>query len=244
MRDLPVFIASDVHLGAVPDDTELAFLSWLEHCGAEASRVVVNGDLFDFWFEYSTVIPRGYTRILGALRALVDGGTPVLLMGGNHDWWGGSFLRDEIGLEFHQKPVVLDLKGRNTLLAHGDGLGPGDAGYRVLRSFLRSWPTRFAFRWLHPDIGAQIARKVSKTEERPNRPLGWADSRSRVLEAWASEHLRARPELDMVVLGHTHVPMLREPEPGRYYLNAGDWVEHRSYAVLSTGDPPRLLEWS
>jgi UDP-2,3-diacylglucosamine hydrolase len=243
MEDLPVFITGDVHLGAVPTETEVAFLSWLEHCGSQASRVVINGDLFDFWFEYGSVIPRGYTRILGALCALVDAGKPVLLVGGNHDWWGGSYLRDEIGVEFHQHPVVVDLNGRSTLLAHGDGLGRGDLGYRLLRSFLRSGPTRFAFRWLHPDLGARIARNVSKTRERPNRSQRGEDSRSRVLEAWASERLRASPELELVVLGHTHAPQLTEVEPGRYYLNAGDWVEHRSYATLVTGEPPSLLEW-
>ena len=243
MRDGPVFITSDVHLGAVPPETEKAFLAWLGHCGAHASKVVINGDLFDFWFEYGSVIPRGYTRVLGALGALVDAGLQVLLQGGNHDWWGGSYLRNEIGVEFHQEPVVVDLLGVKTFLAHGDGLGPGDLGYRALRRFLRSRPTRFAFRWLHPDLGASIARSVSKTKERPQRLHGGAGSRSGILEAWASERLRAAPELDMVVLGHTHVPRLKEVEPGRYYLNSGDWVAHRSYAVLPSGDPPRLLEW-
>jgi UDP-2,3-diacylglucosamine hydrolase len=243
MQDLPVLLASDVHLGAVPPGTERAFLSWLEHCGGEASRVVINGDLFDFWFEYGSVIPRGHMRILGALCSLVDAGIPVNLMGGNHDWWGGSFLRDEIGVEFHQQPVILDLNGWRTFLAHGDGLGRGDLRYRMLRAMLRSRPIRFAFRWFHPDLGARIARQVSKTRERPERSGGREASRSRILEDWAVERLRTCPELDMVVLGHTHVPLLREIDPGRYYLNAGDWVEHRSYAVLTSGHPPRLLEW-
>ncbi len=244
MKDLPVFLTGDVHLGAVPRATERAFLSWLEHCGSGASRVIINGDLFDFWFEYRSVIPRGHTRILGALSSLVDAGIPVLLMAGNHDWWGGSYLREEIGLEFHQSPVVLDLKGRRTFLAHGDGLGPGDLGYRMLRFLLRSLPTRFAFRWLHPDLGAWVARRVSKTDEWPERSRGPEDCRSRILEKWASERLRSCAELDMVVLGHTHVPLLREVDPGRYYLNAGDWTHHRSYAVLASDHPPRLAEWS
>jgi UDP-2,3-diacylglucosamine hydrolase len=243
MMDRPIFITSDVHLGAVPAQTEKAFLSWLGHCGAHASRVVINGDLFDFWFEYGSVIPRGYTRVLGAVGALVDADIPVLLLGGNHDWWGGSYLRNEIGVEFHQEPVVVDLLGMRTFLAHGDGLGPGDRGYRALRWFLRSRPTRLAFRCLHPDVGARIARSVSKTKERPQRPHEGDDSRSRILENWASEQLRAVPELDMVVLGHTHTPRLKEVGPGRYYLNSGDWVTHRSYAVLAAGEPPRLLEW-
>lgn len=243
MQDLPVFLASDVHLGAVPPDTGRAFLSWLEHCGSEASQVVINGDLFDFWFEYGSVVPRGHTRILGALCALVDAGIPVVVMGGNHDWWGGSYLREEIGVQFHQEPVILDLQGHTTLLAHGDGLGRGDLGYRMLRFLLRGWPTRFAFRWLHPDVGARVARHVSKTEIRSERWHGKQEARSRALEEWAAARLRSCPDLDLVVLGHTHLPVLREVESGRYYLNAGDWVVHRSYAVLARGKVPCLREW-
>jgi UDP-2,3-diacylglucosamine hydrolase len=243
MSNSPVFLSGDVHLGAVPPETDRAFLAWLEHCGREASRVLLNGDLFDFWFEYGSVIPRGYTRVLGALAALVDAGIPVLLVGGNHDWWGGSFLRDEIGIEFHQEPVILDLQGRRTFIAHGDGLGSGDLAYRALRSFLRGAPTRLAFRWLHPDLGASVARLVSKTEGRTAESMERQQARSRFLEEWAEEKLRQAPDLDLVVLGHTHLPVLREVSTGQLYLNAGDWVVHRSYAVLAEGEPPTLHYW-
>ena len=111
MQGPPIFLASDVHLGVAPPETEQAFLAWLEHCGEEASRVVINGDLFDFWFEYRSAIPRGHTRVLGALAALVDSGIPVLLMGGNHDWWGGDFLTPEIGVDFSSGTEILDLHG-------------------------------------------------------------------------------------------------------------------------------------
>jgi len=243
MQDPPIFLASDVHLGAVPSENERAFVSWLEHCGSESSQVIINGDLFDFWFEYGSVIPRGHTRVLGALASLVDGGVPVVLMGGNHDWWGGSFLREEIGVAFHRQPVVLDLQGRRTLLAHGDGLGSGDLGYVLLRFLLRGPPTRFAFRWLHPDLGAWVARKVSKTEMRTGEPLSKQLARSEFLQGWARDTLKDSPELDLVALGHTHIPILTEVFPQRFYLNSGDWIVHRSYAVLSGKDPPKLLEW-
>jgi UDP-2,3-diacylglucosamine hydrolase len=243
MATRPVYLTSDIHLGVVPPQTEAAFLSWLEHCGQEASRVVINGDLFDFWFEYGSVIPRGHTRVLGALSSLVDGGIGVVLMGGNHDWWGGSFLREEVGVDFHQAPVVLDLQGKRTLLAHGDGLGRGDLGYRVLRFVLRGAATRFAFRWLHPDVGAWIARRVSKTHKRAEEPSEKLLGRARFLEQWAEQRLEEMPELDLVVLGHSHFPTVREVDPGRFYLNAGDWVARRSYAVLEEGEPPRVLEW-
>jgi len=243
MPDLPVYLASDVHLGSAPPQTEPAFLSWLDHCGTHASRVIINGDLFDFWFEYRSAIPRGHTRVLGALASLVDAGIPVLLMGGNHDWWGGSYLREEVGVDFHQDPVELEVQGRRVLVAHGDGVGGGDLGYRFLRLILRGGLTRFAFRWLHPDIGAWAARRVSRTEVRTGEPLEKQMARSAFLEEWAVGKLEVSPDLQLVVLGHTHIPLLKEPFPGRFYLNLGDWMAHRTYGVLEEGEPPRLMEW-
>ncbi len=243
MQDPPIFLASDVHLGVAPAETERAFLAWLEHCGTEASRVIINGDLFDFWYEYKSVIPRGHTRVLGALSSLVDSGVPVLMMGGNHDWWGGDFLRNEIGVEFLQEPALLELKGRKTFLAHGDGLGAGDLGYKLLRGVLRGSITRFMFRWLHPDLGAMVARKVSKTGTHPDGPTQNQIERSKFLEQWAVSRLESSPDLHMVVLGHTHVPRILEAFPGRYYLNAGDWLANQSYAVFASEAPPAVWDW-
>ena len=243
MEDPPIYLASDVHLGVATPETERAFLAWLEHCGAEASRVIINGDLFDFWFEYRSVIPRGHARVLGSLSSLVDAGVPVLLMGGNHDWWGGDFLTTEIGVDFLQEPAILELQGRKTFLAHGDGLGSGDLGYRFLRLVLRGSLTRFAFRWLHPDLGAWVARKASNTSLYPDGPSEKQLNRARFLEDWAIGKLSASPELDMVILGHTHVPVLKEVSPGKLYLNPGDWLVNRSYAVLSPAEVPRLQIW-
>lgn len=245
----PVYVTSDAHLGAVSPEGERAFLAWLEHAGSAASRIVINGDLFDFWFEYRSAIPRGYTRALGALARIVDDGVPVLLMGGNHDWWGGSYLRDEVGVDFHQEPVVVDLAGHRTYLAHGDGLGRGDLGYRLLRWMLRSRVTRTAFRWLHPDVGAWIARSVSVTPasappERSGEPSEAERARARILGDWARTKLRSEPDLDLVLLGHAHVPEVDEVDAGRFYVNTGDWIHHRSYAVLEPDTPPRLERWS
>ncbi len=243
MPEKAIHLASDVHLGIVPEETEQAFLRWLEHTGAAASQLIINGDLFDFWFEYRSAVPRGHTRVLAALARIVDGGVPVTLMGGNHDWWGGAFLTDEIGVTFLQDPVLLDLAGLRTFLAHGDGLGPGDLGYRILRRVLRSRLTRWCFGWLHPDAGSVVAGRVSRTEHRMTGPSERERARSLALREWGREKLRDDPELDLVVLGHTHIPVLEEVEPGRYYVNAGDWVNHRSYLVLAEGEAPRLREW-
>ncbi len=243
MSEKPIHVASDIHLGVAPPETERAFLRWLAHTAECASALILNGDLFDFWFEYRSVIPRGHTRVLGALAGLVDGGVPVSIMGGNHDWWGGSFLTDEIGVTFMQDPVVTDLQGFRTFLAHGDGLGRGDLGYRILRAVVRGRLTRWLFARLHPDFGTALGARVSRTEYREGGPSDAERGRSKAVRTWALAELRRDPSLDLVVCGHTHIPLLEEVEPGRYYVNAGDWLHHRSYLVLQEGHPPTLHTW-
>jgi UDP-2,3-diacylglucosamine hydrolase len=243
MPEKPVYLASDVHLGAAPPAKEEAFLAWLTHTPGVASQLVLNGDLFDFWFEYRWGVPRSYDRVLSLLREIVDGGVPVTLMGGNHDWWGGRFLREEVGVEFLQDPVVRTYAGLTTFLAHGDGLGRGDLRYRALRLILRGRVTRFAFGLLGPGLGGRVARGVSHTEQRWGEPTLDDKARAETLAAWARGKLESCPELDLVVLGHTHIPRLAEVAPGRWYLNAGDWVVHATYAVLAEGRPPELLTW-
>jgi len=219
-------------------------MAWLDHAAEVASRLIINGDLFDFWFEHRGGIPSGYEAILARLRAITDTGLPVTLMGGNHDWWGGSYLRDEIGVEFIQEPVLRELAGRRTLLAHGDGLGGGDFGYRmVLRPVLRSTIARRAFGMLPVGTRDRVAGRVSRTEDRWAQWGARQQQRSDALEAWATDRLRGDGELDLVLLGHTHLPMVREVAPDRWYVNSGDWVFHKSYVILAPGAPPELRSW-
>lgn len=244
MDNAPVFATSDVHLGAVPDTTARSFHRWLRWATPQASALLINGDLFDFWFEYRSVIPRGYTRTLGLLAEIVDSGVPIHLVGGNHDWWGGGYLTDEIGVQFHHEPFILDLAGHRCLVAHGDGLGRGDLGYRALRKVLRAGLTRWAFRWLHPDVGASVARRVSRTEIRTSGSAQEGRSaRDLELERWARDQLLDDDELDLVLLGHSHRPTRVEVAPGRFYINAGDWLHHHSFVVLPRGASAELRGW-
>jgi UDP-2,3-diacylglucosamine hydrolase len=243
MTSTTTYVTSDVHLGAVPEETRRAFHAWLEWAAGTGGRILINGDLFDFWFEYGHVIPRGHTRTLGLLARIVDAGVPVHLTGGNHDWWTGSFLGDEIGLELHPDPFRIELSGYDCLVAHGDGLGSGDLGYRMLRRVLRSRVSRWAFRWLHPDVGAMAARGASGTKHRQQHDLAPGSDRARELERWAREQLLDDETLDAVVLGHTHLPRRVEIAPGRFYLNAGDWLRHHSFLTLEQGKAPRLARW-
>ena len=240
---LPDFIASDIHLGAVPDDTERRFVRFLEHVGAHGNSLILPGDVFDFWFEYGPVIPGKHFRVLGALAALTDTGMEVTMVGGNHDAWGGKFLRDEVGIRFETGLVDARLGGRSALIAHGDGLGVGDFRYRVLKRTLRSRTTVALFRAIHPEIGIRIARAVSRTDTREANTAESA-GRARFLEDWGTTQLRANPELSFVVCGHAHAPLLREVEPGRWYINSGDWIHNFSYVTVPPDGPPRLQHWA
>lgn len=238
----PDYIASDVHLGAVPRETETAFIGFLEHVGAGGRSLLLAGDLFDFWFEYGPVIPGKHFRVLAALRALVDAGVPVTMVGGNHDAWGGRFLREEVGIAFHAGMLRMEIGGRAALVTHGDGVGRGDLKYRALKAVLRSRGAILAFRALHPELGVRLARAVSSTEgkaERDDRAKG----RAAYIAEWARARLREDPALGLVVCGHAHVPAVEEVAPGRYYLNAGDWLRHDSYITVPTGGAPALHRW-
>ncbi|MCI0435715.1 MAG: UDP-2,3-diacylglucosamine diphosphatase [Gemmatimonadetes bacterium] len=236
------FITSDIHLGAVPGQTERAFLEFLEHVGVHGRSLLLAGDLFDFWFEYRTVVPSAHFRVLAALSRLVGAGIPVTLAGGNHDAWGGRFLREEVGLDFRTGWFRTELAGREALVAHGDGLGRGDLRYRILKTILRGRFTIGAFRVLHPDLGVPVARRLSRTETRPGddpRLRG----RARFLEEWARARLAEEPGLGWVICGHSHVPALIQVEPARFYINAGDWLTHKSYVTIDESGVPALREW-
>jgi UDP-2,3-diacylglucosamine hydrolase len=240
----PFLIVSDIHLGAVPRSTERSFRDFLAHVRENASGLLVNGDLFDFWFEYRTVVAREHFRVLASLAELVESGLPVSFVGGNHDAWGGSFLRDEVGMKVIDGPVEMDLGGRRALVAHGDGLGKGDLGYRALRTLIRSRLTVHAFRMLHPDWGSRIADVVSSTGGKTGDAYAADRGRGEFLRRWAAEQLREKPEIELVVAGHCHVPTVEEVFPGRVYANAGDCLNHFSYLELPAGGgAPRLCRW-
>jgi UDP-2,3-diacylglucosamine hydrolase len=242
--DKPEHITSDVHLGAVPAETERAFVRFLEHVGAEGRRLLIVGDLFDFWFEYGEIIPGRHFRVLAALSDLVDSGVSVLLTGGNHDAWGGRFLEEHVGVEFHPGHFRTELAERPALVAHGDGLGRGDLQYRVLKALIRSRPLVGAFRILHPELGLRIARLASSTKGKTGAgPEPGAVGRARFIEEWARAQLADEPALGWVVCGHAHLPAAVEVTPGRYYLNGGDWLTHWSYLTVGGDGVPSLHRW-
>ena len=244
MSEKPVYVVSDTHLGAVPRETERAFWRFLDHVAREASFLLINGDLFDFWFEYRSVILREHYRTAARLADVVDAGVRVAFVGGNHDAWAGSFLRDDVGIEVLDGPVEMTLAGRRTLVAHGDGLGKGDFKYRALRRVIRHPVSVAAFRALHPDLGRRIAGAASTTEHKADTGDQASRGRAAFIQGWAEEQIAERPHIDLVLAGHAHVPAVVEVRPGRFYANSGDWIRSYTYLVLPpAGGPPEIRTW-
>jgi UDP-2,3-diacylglucosamine hydrolase len=213
-------------------------LNFLRHLHGRAASLVVNGDLFEFWFEWRTVIPRSSFRILAALADVVESGTRVLMVAGNHDCWGGDVLRQDVGIDYHVGPWEGSVAEWRTRIEHGDGLRPReDRRYRMLRRVLRNPVAIKAFRWLHPDVGTRLATHSSHA----SRSYGARDH-GRGLARIASETMAQRRDLELLIYGHSHVPALMRMASGGVYANAGSWLDSPTFLRLST-DRIELRQW-
>lgn len=220
MQPGPVYLISDAHLGVASAQAERDLVAFIQSLPGNAGGLVINGDLFDFWFEWRHVVPKAGLRVLGALGSASDAGLRVLFIAGNHDCWGGSVLREQLGLNYHVGPWRGPLAGWDVVVEHGDGLREReDAPYRRLRAVLRHpWAVR-AFRWLHPDIGAWMAHKSSQTS-RNYQPQDEGEGLRRVAKA----RLEAPDAPQLVVYGHSHVAAL-EPLGRGVFGNPGAWLD-------------------
>jgi UDP-2,3-diacylglucosamine hydrolase len=236
-----VYFIADAHLGQGSPESNRAreqdLLAFFDRVSRDGDALYVNGDLFDFWFEYGHAIPKHYVGVLQGLRELRRKGIPVTYIGGNHDFWIGDYLSRELGVAFTDGSLDLRLQGRSILLAHGDGMGPGDHGYKLLKRVLRNPVARGLFRWIHPDIGIPIATAVSHTSRHhaPRPARSDADLVARLAKPWFGRGY------DAVVLGHFHRPLHHAGADGEFLI-LGNWIERRTYAVLEEG-AFRLLEF-
>lgn len=241
MLRAPCYVVSDAHLGFATAGVERSVIAFLRHVAAHAGSLVVNGDLFEFWFEWRTVIPRRGFRTLAALADVVDAGVPVLMIAGNHDCWGGDVLRADAGVDYRFGPWVDDIAGWRTRIEHGDGLRPReDRRYRLLRHVLRNrWAIR-SFRWLHPDLATPLATHSSGASRTYS-----ARDHGRGLREAAVRTAAADPSLDLVLFGHSHVATL-ERLPGRrrtVYGNSGSWLDAPTFLRI-TQDRVALRMWN
>ena len=250
-----VYFLSDFHLG-VPDHVaslvrEKRIVHFLEEAAADASEIHILGDLFDMWFEYKQVVPRGFTRLLGKLSELHDRGIPVHIHIGNHDMWAFDYLPKETGVTLHQQPIVREWNGKRVYIGHGDGLGPGDHGYKFIKKVFRNPVMQWCFARLHPNLGLGIAhfwsgRSRKKSYENDRK---WLGDDQEWLVQYCREKLQAE-HFDYFIFGHRHLPvdlLLASGSPSgdpegtspvgaeSRYINLGDWITHFTYAVLDEG---------
>jgi len=230
-------IFSDVHLKVTPGDLprQLEFAAFLRQFRPpEFQRVICLGDLFDFWFEYRHVIFSGYFEVLRAFAELRDAGVELHLVCGNHDFWAGRFLREQLGFHIHQQAVVLPFGTRRVYLLHGDGVNPTDRGYRIYKRFARNPLVIGAFRLLHPDWAMRLAQGVSHGSRSMLQEANPAEGAEALALQDHAREILARGEADVVMCGHAHAPVeARFPTPKGegVYFNTGDWLHHRTHVV-------------
>jgi len=233
----PSYVISDIHLGHAPAEVERALLQFLRALPGRAGSLMINGDLFEFWFEWKRVVPRSGVRALAALMDLRDAGLPVTLIAGNHDCWGGDVLR-EAGVTFMEGPWTGTLGGWRSRVEHGDGLREKeDRGYRALRRVLRNRLAIRAFRSIHPDWATRLAVGSSHAS-RTYQPR----DAGRGLREVARSTLAASADTELLIYGHSHVAALERMPSGNVYANAGSWLDAPTY-LLVTPERIALREW-
>lgn len=242
VSDERVVIVGDAHLGSADLRDEEAFHEFLDAVPSIANRLIIMGDIFDFWFEYNAVIPRKPFRTLTKFAILREKGVQIESFGGNHDRWGGTFLTDDLGIPFHPDGAELTLAGRKAFIHHGDGLAEQKFGGKLIHRITRSRITQSIFRALHPDFGFRLADRLSGGLAETNKTNEAQESAASAQETYARALLRERPEIDLAVLAHTHRQRAIEVQPARWYLNAGQWMVDRHYAIVGA-DRIWTLSW-
>jgi UDP-2,3-diacylglucosamine hydrolase len=225
-------IVADAHLGAVPASVEEAMLAFLDAVPDLGDSLLINGDLFDFWFAYRRVVPRKGFRVARALATLRKR-VPIAMTGGNHDRWGDSFWDRDLGIRFGPDGLRLQLGAGTVWALHGDGIAEQHWSARLMHRLTRN-PTGLAlFRQLPVDTAFRLVDRMSGRLADSTRDRAVLDRAADAQRAWAEQQLRADPDLGLVVMGHTHRPALTEPSPGRRYCNPGAWMDGLRYAVAT-----------
>jgi UDP-2,3-diacylglucosamine hydrolase len=233
-----VYFASDFHLG-IPGrlnsrERERQLVRWLEHIRTDAAAIYLLGDVFDFWFEYREVVPKGYVRLLGKLAELRDAGIPIYYFTGNHDMWMFSYFEQELGIPTYRAPIQREIMGKQFFLGHGDGLGPGDYGYKRLKRVFANRASQWLFERLHPNFGIGLANFWSGKSRAADKPesTGFLGKDEEWLVAYSERKLQ-EAHYDFFIFGHRHLPIDYTLSNQRSrYINLGDWLHYNSYAVF------------
>ena len=246
--DKKIYFLTDFHLGA-PDYAqslvrEKMIVSFLDSIQHDAAEVFILGDIFDFWYEYKKVVPKGYVRLLGKIAELTDSGIPVTVFVGNHDMWMNGYFEKELNCKVYYQPQQFTWNGKQFLIGHGDGLGPGDHGYKFLKKIFRNPFCNWLFGQLHPTVGIGLADYFSRKsrEKTGTSDQHFLGEENEWLILYCKELLQTE-HLDYFLFGHRHFPIDFPLNATSRYINVGDWIRNFSYAVFD-GKDVQLRKWT
>ena len=234
-KNKKVYFASDFHLGIPNHEQSLLreklIVAWLDEVSKDAQTIFLVGDIFDFWFEYKQVIPKGFVRLLGKLAELADRGIEVIIFSGNHDLWLKNYLVEEIGIQICHEPQSYQIGSHAFYIAHGDGLGPGDRKFKLFKSIFKNPICQWLFRWLHPDIGVALAKRWSNGSRlaQLDEPLTFHGEKEWLIIH--SNQVERTNHHDYYVYGHRHIAGIHELDDKATYVNLGEWVTGGNYGV-------------
>jgi len=242
-----IYFLSDFHLGA-PDfasslNREKRIVAFLEHIRQDAQQIIIAGDIFDFWYEYKTVVPKHFVRLLGKLGEITDSGIPIVLFAGNHDMWMRGYFQRELNIPVYFEPKTFEWSKKKFFVGHGDGLGPGDHGYKFIKKVFRNKFSQWLFGQLHPTLGMSLANYFSR---KSRKKTGASDAvflgeDNEWLVIYGREML-AKEHYDYFIFGHRHLPLTIKLNDNAEYINLGDWITHFTYAVFD-GSTVELKKW-
>jgi len=232
-----IYFSSDNHLGAPNLEESLVrekkFVSWLDTIKKDAEAIFLVGDIFDFWFEYNEVVPKGFTRTLGKLAEISDAGISIHYFAGNHDMWLVDYFQKELNLTVHDKPKIFTINDKKFFVGHGDGLGPGDKSFKIMKKIFKNPFFNWCFRCVHPDLGIKLGKYLSNKNRLKSslENLKFNGNENEWLTKYCKEKLK-NEHYDYFIFGHRHIPLEIELSPNSIYINLGDWITHFSYAVF------------
>jgi len=234
---MKIYFASDQHFGA-PNQVkskkrEQLFIHWLDRIKEDATEIFLLGDLFDFWFEYKTVVPKGFIRVLGKLAELKDSGIKIYFFVGNHDLWMRDYFETELDIPVYHYPKDFMFNNKTFLIGHGDGLGPGDKSYKLMKKVFKNPFSKWLYRWLHPDLGVRVAQYLSLKNRyiSGDEDLAFLGEDKEDLIVYCKE-VYTKKKYDYFLFGHRHLPMEIDIAENSKYINTGDWITHFSYAIF------------
>ena len=231
-----IYFASDLHLGVPNREASLKrerrFIRWLNSIREDATALYLMGDLFDYWHEYKHVVPKGYVRLLGKLAELRDEGLPIFIFTGNHDLWMFDYFEKELDIPVFHEPIVRTFNGKKFFLGHGDGLGPGDYGYKMMKKVFTNRFCQWAYRQIHPNWATAMAQfwsQRSKEAQQGSEEEVFKGKEREWLYLFAKNKLKEE-HFDYFVFGHRHLPLNIDIDGQSKYINLGDWINYYSYA--------------